>query len=117
MSQSKHFKLKFWFELYLLVDVIESDEWQKILLGISQHIGTLSTWSLIVHIENSTIRYFVGTNKDVGLLSNNLEGLVLRPISIEDISLPEANRKQLFTSFVSGGNLLDLSTWLNGPRN
>ena len=108
MSQTKHTDMQYWYEAYLMVDIMEADQWQKILVGISQYIGTLRSWKLIVGIENSTIKYFVGTNKDIGLLSNNLEGLVLRPISKSDLVIPQATDKQRFLSFVTGGNLLDL---------
>jgi hypothetical protein len=108
MSPRKSSEIQNWYELYLLTDVIDSKWWQKTILGISQYIGVLKPWQLIFMIENSTVRYFVGTNKDVGLLSNNLEGVVLRPIDIENIEIPVAISKQRFISYVSGGNLLDV---------
>lgn len=108
MSASKHLGMEHWFELYLLVDKLDDAHWKQILLGISQYIGIFKTWKLIVAIENSTIRYFVGTNKDIGLLSNNLEGVVLRPVDPSEVKLPNAQGKQRFVSFVAGGNILDL---------
>ncbi len=59
-------------------------------------------------IENSTVRYFIGTNKDVSLLSNNLENVVLRPNAADQLTLPQSNGRQRFMQFVSGGNFLDI---------
>lgn len=108
MSDKNYLGMAHWFELYLLVDAVDRPQWQKILLGISQYIGVLKGWKFAVTIENSTIRYFIGTNKDIGLLSNNLEGVVLRPIDPEQINLAAPQSKERFVSFVSGGNILDL---------
>lgn len=108
MDGYKHLGIAYWFELYLLVDKMDKDQWAKILLGISQYLGVLKGWKLIVIIENSTVRYFVGINKDIGLLSNNLEGIVLRPINPEEIAVPLATGKERFVNFVNNGNLLDL---------
>jgi len=108
MTPSKHLDMQYWYEVYLLQDVLDKDAWKKIILGISQHIGFLKTWKLIVSVENSTVRYYVGTNKDVGMLSNNLEGVVLRPIASELVKLPASNGTERFVQYVSGGNLLDL---------
>lgn len=108
MSNSKHLGMEHWFELFLLTDKLDDAQWQKILLAVAQHIGVLKGWKLAVFVENSTVRYFVGTNKDIGLLSNNLEGVVLRPVSAEEITPPEVNRKERLVSFVSGGTILDV---------
>lgn len=100
--------MKHLYELYLLEDVVTQEQWQKTLLGVSQHIGTLTTWKITVTLDNSTVRYFVETDKDIGLLSNNLEGVVLRPVDASVINLPKATSKRRFINFVTGGNLLDL---------
>lgn len=108
MAESKHLGMEHWFELYLLVDIVDRDQWQSILMAISQHMGILKSWKLIVFVENSTIRYFIGTNKDIGLLSNNLDGVVLRPITPDEVEIPETKSKLRFVNFVGGGNVLDL---------
>lgn len=107
MSEESHLGMQHWYEIYLLRDEYNRDAWQATLLGISQYIGSFTIWKLIVTIENSTVRYFVGVNKDVGLLSTNLEGLVLRPVMPEEIPLPVSKSKLRFFSFVSGGSILD----------
>lgn len=108
MSATKHLGMDHWFELYLLVDVVDEVQWQKTLLAISQYIGVFKKWKLIVSIENSTVRYYVGTNKDIGLLSNNLEGVVLRPVGVDDVVIPASRGKVRFVNFVTGGNILDV---------
>lgn len=92
----------------MLTDVISKADWHKLLLAIAKYIGFLKKWKVIMTVENSTVRYFIGTDKDVGLLSNNLENVVLRPISKDDINMPVPTKKQGLIAFVEGGNLLDL---------
>jgi hypothetical protein len=108
MSAQSHYGMQYWYEMYLLKDQFDLKAWQAILLGISQHIGFFKNWKLVVTVENSTVRYFVGTNKDVGALSNNVEGVVLRPIAQELLKLPKATSAERFVQFVGGGNLLDM---------
>lgn len=108
MSDKTHLGQQHWFEMYLLKDQLDIQAWKAIILGISQYIGFFKSWKLIVYIENSTVRYFIGTNKDVGLLSNNLEGVVLRPINSELVVEPKASSVERFVQYVGGGNLLDL---------
>lgn len=108
MAEQKQLGMQHWFEVYLLTDKLDKDAWQKILLGISQYIGFLKSWKLVVYIENSTVKYFIGTNKDVSLLSNNLEGVVLRPVNAEAMAVPSTSGSQRFVTLVGGGNFLDL---------
>ena len=108
MSEPKYFGYTFWYELYLLRDSYDKTEWQSILLGIGQHIGILRGWSIAVHIENNTVHYFVGANKDIGSLSTNLTGVVLRPVSPTDIRLPQPSHRETFVQFVGGGSILDI---------
>ncbi|MCA9329594.1 DUF87 domain-containing protein, partial [Candidatus Saccharibacteria bacterium] len=99
---------EYWFEMYLLDDSLDKDNWNTIVLGISQYIGFLKKWKLVVCLKKNTVRYFIGTNKDVGLLSNNLERVVLRPVNDSTIKIPESASTERFVQYVSGGNLLDL---------
>ncbi len=108
MEAAKHEGVQYWYEAYLLRDQFDQAAWQQIMVGVSQYIGVLKTWKLFVNIENSTVRYFIGTNKDVGLLSNNLDGIVLRPVNLESLTIPELQSKERFVNFVGGGSLLDV---------
>lgn len=108
MNKPKHLGYEYWFELYLMQDKFDGGAWQKTLLAFAQYIGFLKTYKLIVTIENGTLRYYIGTNKDVGLLSNNLEGVVLWPLASELISIPQKGSPERFVQYVGGGTLLDL---------
>ena len=108
MTDHKQYGMQHWYEVYLLTDKLDKEAWHKILLGISQYIGFLKGWKLVVYIENSTVKYFIGTNRDVSLLSNNLEGIVLRPTDANEMHVPQTSGKQRFVQFVSGGNFLDV---------
>lgn len=52
--------------------------------------------------------YYVGTNKDVGSLSNQLEGAVLRPADPGVVSPPENFSRERLVQLVPGGNILDV---------
>ncbi len=108
MEAPKHLGMQYWYEVYLLRDDYNQEAWQATLLGVSQHLGALTRWRLIITIRDSTVRYFIGVNKDVGLLSSNLEGIVLRPVNAESIELPRPLGRQRFVQFVGGGSILDL---------
>jgi hypothetical protein len=98
----------FWYELYLMQDEYDSAAWRKTCFAISQYIGILKPWQLIVHIENSTLHYYIAAYSDIGSLSNNLEDVVLRPVDADKINLPTADSSEGSIWFVTGGNVLDL---------
>lgn len=109
MSASAKTAEKHWFEIYLLKENIDKKDWDKLLYAISQHMGVMKPWDLIVTTENNTLRYFVGAPRDVGVLSNNLDGMVLQPVSGSAVPYPTIGRQsERFVRFVPGGNLLDL---------
>jgi hypothetical protein len=89
-------------------DEYSDDSWRKTCFAISQYIGLLRAWQLVVRIENSTLRYYIASDYDIGSLSNNLEDVVLRPVDTDKIKLPKADTNEGFVQFVTGGNLLDL---------
>jgi len=108
MKQTKHLGYENWYELYLMQDEYSAESWQKTILSISQYIGFLKSWSIMVHIENSTLNYYVGTGKDISMLSNNIDGIVLRPVEPSVICPPDKPGKESVVQFVTGGNILDL---------
>jgi len=108
MEKHHYLGYEYWFELYLLQDRYDKAAWQKTLLAFAQYIGFLKAYKLVVIVENSTVRYFVGLNKDVGILSNNLEGVVLRPVPGEIVKTPPKGSAERFVQYVGGGNLLDM---------
>lgn len=108
MKEQKHLGYRYWTEMYLTQDSYDTGTWNKMLLAIAQYIGFLRKWTVLVHFENSTLRYFIGTNKDIGSLSNKLEGVVLRPVDAGTISPPRDPSKEYLVQLVAGGNLLDM---------
>lgn len=99
---------EYWFELYLMQDAFTAENWKKTLLAFAQYIGFLKEYKIVVTIADSTVRYMIGTNKDLGFLSNNLEGVVLRPVSSDSIKIPEKTNTERLIQYVNGGNVLDL---------
>lgn len=108
MKQTRHLGYENWFEVYLADDSYDASSWQKVILAIAQYSGFFKVWTIAVHIEQNTVRYFVGTRKDISVLSNNLDGFILRPVDSSQISPPHDARKESFVQLVVGGNILDL---------
>lgn len=108
MTQAKHLGYTYWFELYLMRDTYSSEDWSKMCLAISQYIGFLRSWMVLIHIQDNTVYYYVGTNKDIGTLSNNLDGVVIRPVDASVIKPPKNTTSERFIQFVPGGNILDM---------
>lgn len=108
MKSRGHLGYQRWFELYLMRDTYTNEDWQKTILAFSQYIGFLRSWALYIHIDNSTVHYFVGSNKDISGLSNSLSGIVVSPVDSSKIAPPEKASNERFVQFVDGGNILDL---------
>lgn len=108
MNQPRHLGFEYWFELYLMQDTFDKVAWQKTLMAFAQYIGFLKSYKLVVSIQDNTVRYFIGLNKDVGSLSSNLDGVVLRPAAIELVKPPQKASNERLVQYVSGGTLLDL---------
>ncbi len=89
-------------------DEYTPEDWSKTILAISQYIGFLRSWMVLLHIKDGTVHYYAGTNKDIGSLSNNLDGIVVRPIEPEQLSPPNQTVNERFLQFVPGGNILDI---------
>lgn len=108
MSAQKHLGYTYWYELYLMRDTYTAEDWQKTMFAMSQYVGLLRSWMMMVHIDNSTIRYYAGTNKDIAGLSNNLDGIVVQPVAPSHIRPPTHVSKERLVQLVAGGNFLDL---------
>lgn len=108
MKNRKHLGYSYWFEVYLMSDAYDAAGWQKTLASISQYIGFLRSWMMVVQVQDSTVRYFVGSNKDIGGLSTNLDKLVLRPVESSVVSPPNHLSKERMIQLPAGGSLLDI---------
>jgi hypothetical protein len=96
------------FELYILTDQLLPEHWVKLYKALLSYSGSFSTFVLTFRCTDNVVRFFVSCNKDLGSLSNNLEGILLRPVDEKELELPRVATKERFMQFVAGGNLLDL---------
>ncbi|MCA9332753.1 DUF87 domain-containing protein [Candidatus Saccharibacteria bacterium] len=100
--------MKFCFELYLKSNVAEKNQWQQFFTTLTAHIGYMNQCQIIMTIKESVVRYFVIADRDLGVLSNNIDIGVLRPISEDECPIPETKTAERLVRYVPGGNLLDL---------
>jgi len=96
------------FELYILTDELTSANWTQLYRALLSYLGSLNKFELIFRCSDNVVRFFISCDKDLSSLSNNIEGMLLRPVDSKDIKLPTATTKERFLQFVTGGNLLDL---------
>jgi hypothetical protein len=96
------------FELYLLADELTPELWTKFYQVLRQHHGLLGSFELTFSCIDNVVRFFVSSSQDVGLLSNNIEGVILRPVSKEEFTPPRTHGRERLVQFVAGGNLLDV---------
>jgi len=97
-----------YFEVYLLSDAVEQEQWQKLYQAILAFGGRLGSFKLVFHCRDNVLRFFIISSKDLGQLSNNLDGILLRPSTQAEAELPAHEGRVRFIQFVSGGNILDL---------
>lgn len=96
------------FELYILTDTVTIEHWEKLYQSIFQASGNLPSFDLTFRCTDNVVRFFLSSAKDLGSLSNNIEGFVLRPVAESEVKPPATSIKERFVQFVTGGNLLDL---------
>lgn len=82
--------------------------WTKFYQVIAEHQGLFESFDLIFTCQNNVVRFFVRSNQDVGVLSNSLEDILLRPVNDQAFTTPNASHTERQVRFVSGGNILDL---------
>lgn len=95
-------------EIYLLNDEVTAEQWQKFYLAVLQYCGSFHKFEVVFACQGNVVRFFIGSDKDLSVLSNNIEGFVLRPIQHSEIPQPAATKKEHFVTLVTNGNFLDL---------
>lgn len=99
---------EYYSEIYLLSDEVTAEQWQKFYAAVLQYCGTFHKFEIIFACQGNVVRYFVGSDKDLSVLSNNIEGFVLRPVQEGELYQPEAVKIERFVQWVTNGNFLDL---------
>lgn len=97
----------FWFEIYLLNDNLTESDWKSLYNAVCQ-FARLSKFEIVCVSSDNVVRYFIGSNKNLESLSNNIQGFLLRRSDASDFNVPENTTKEGFIRFVTDGNWLDL---------
>lgn len=100
--------MKFYFELYLKSNIANKDQWQQFFTTLTAHIGYMNPCDIVVTIRENVVRYFVIADRDLGVLSNNIDIGVLRPVKPEECPIPSSKTAERLVRYVAGGNILDL---------
>ncbi len=108
--------MKFCFELYLKTNLASKEQWQQFFTTLTAHIGYMNQCQIVMTIKEGVVRFFVVADRDLGVLSNNIEIGVLRPVKEEECAIPSSKTAERLVRYVSGGNLLDLREKFNLKR-
>lgn len=100
--------MQYQFELYILTDNLTPENWTNFYQALSQLGRIVTKFDITFKCTDNVVRFFVHSDKDLGGLSNNIDGMILRPVEKSELQLPLINVKERFVQFVTGGNLLDL---------
>lgn len=108
--------MKFNFELYLKSNVADKEQWQQFYASLSAHIGYMNQCLITMTIKDSVVRIFVSADRDLGVLSNNIDIGVLKPIKSSDCEPPQAKGAERLVSLSNVSNLLELREKINLKR-
>ena len=108
--------MQHYFEIYLLQDSVTEVQWDKLYAAICSFGGRLTKFEFIFRCNDNVVRFFIKSDKDMGSLSNLLDGILLRPVDEVELGIPNHSGKARFVQFVSGGNILDLKEKLAVKR-
>lgn len=100
--------MRYHFEIYVLTDQLLAQHWTKLYKVLLAYLGPFGKFEVSFSCKDNVVRFFIACNRDLSPLSNNLEGILLRPVAPEDIAVPKPTTKAPRVQFVSGGNVLDL---------
>lgn len=73
-------KLNYISEIYLANNKISKNEWQELINTISNYVGTLRKWSIIIINNKNKIKYFIKTECTLPPTINNLNSFLLKKI-------------------------------------
>ena len=71
-------KLNYISEIYLANNKISKNEWQGLINTISNYVGTLRKWSIIIINNKNKIKYFIKTECTLPPTINNLNSFLLK---------------------------------------
>lgn len=105
-----------YFELYTNKDELTAEDWNRLYQVLSAYIGTLAEFEVIVTLRDNLVRFFIGSKRDLGAVSNNLEVGVLQTVDEDEIGFIKPASKERFVSLVAGGNILSLKEKMTVKR-
>lgn len=102
--------MEYYFELFLHVEKLEKEDWKALNNVISNQVGILNEYKVIVTVKDNTVRYFIGSFIDLSPLSNNINIGILKPVEIDDIDLPEEpiSKKEKMVIIQQGESVFDI---------
>jgi nicotinamide riboside kinase len=96
------------FEIFILGDALTKENWQKLYTAMCSVVGSLGKFKIYFVCKDNVLRYYIECKENISLISNSVDGIVLRPVS-EQLDLPTGKHApERFVSFVTGGSLIDL---------
>lgn len=89
-------------------DELTAEHWLALHQAIRPHLGAFGSYELTFRCTDNVVRFFVSSTKDLGVLSNDINGVVLRPAPKDELTPPRVTAKERFLEFAPGANLLEM---------
>lgn len=81
------------FEIFFTTDQITHQQWRDFYCRLLKILGPWARFGLAVRFDNSIVRLFISSTKDISYLSHDLAFLVIRPATANDFKLPTTKRR------------------------
>jgi hypothetical protein len=108
------------FELLLRKDSITTEDWQSIVLALSNQIKGLKPFSVAIVFKENLIRFFLFSKQDLSGLSTGIEGLVITPVSKDDSGIIDTNvvsSRLRFLQIRPGSSVIDIKEFYKTRQN
>lgn len=86
-------------------DHMRANQWNKLYRAVATQGGPFGSFELTFACTNNVVRFFVHSPRDVSVLSNSIEGVVLK--KTDQPQLPAADRRERFVGLATT-NILDM---------
>src|ERR1035437_4072194 len=94
------------FEIFLQENEIAQADWQRLVDTIGAHE---QSFSIEVEFDTNNVNFFLYAEKDLSLLTTNLEGFILKPLGQDLTGINETpQRKRLNFRLPRNKNILEI---------
>ena len=83
------------FEIYINSNSLTTENWQKFYKVFNSYGGLIGKFRLVVDLRDKVVRFYIQSDKDLSVISNDLESMIIRDVPEGTIEVPDASSKQI----------------------